>query len=1214
MWSASARFLKLIVKAHKELTSVQENRLRSILLVLLATLLQPALSPAVEPAGNEARSSRDVLLKAPGIVRYYAFDRAKDPAVPVESLVGPGAPLHYSVAGQGGPQAIPRRVPGRLAGSQAVRLDRGIYSAPVFPIDDKSFTVEAWVRTHGQGAIKGDTPQQSGTLLSQGNGYVDGWRIILSYPARTLRLELGRPPHAFDIGASLPMLDGVWHHLAATWDGRQAAIYLDGLVAASGAYDGDYVPPAAGAVFRLGYADAGWGSILADYDEVAVYRRALSPREIAAHALLPAPLSPAAAARLEAADRAVAAGDPAGAADHYRALLQDAAMDPRWQAVVRLRLAQVFRQQGSFSAAMEQYCAVARMPDLSENLTALAVAPVMSAASDCGGVPREMLDFLLRRPENSSPVQQIHLRLSQARALAAQGETAKAVKVYEELLAGSSLSPHDRWEALLQLGHAQAAAGQLAAARQAYARVWSQSGAPASFRSHALLCASRTCLAEKEFAAAEKLLQQVVALADVPDVYRWEALETLGETRRLARGLPARNPEESRTKVAEPPRPAIELYVAPAGADSNPGSRQKPLATLARAQAVVRGLIQKGLPAGGVVVQLSAGEYRLRETLSFGSSDGGSAQSPVVWRAEQPGRAVLSGGGVLRGWRPVTDPAILARLPAEARGKVFESGLAAQGIRDISPLKPRGFGRGSPRVAVLELFWDGQPLVPARWPGEGFARVSRVLSNDDQGAVFEYAGDRPDRWRRARDAWLFGYWKWQWADSQDPLLALDAGRHSIRLPKVAYGGIERGAAYFVYNLLEEIDRPGRWCLDRGAGKLYLYPPGDPATADVRLSLLASPLILVRDASWLRLEGLTLELGQTTGIQVQGGEHCLIAGCTIRNLGGDAVVVDGGRGHGLLSCDLYNLGRGGCVVAGGDRRTLEASGHYVENCEVHHYSRIDRCYTPAVWLEGCGTRVAHNRFRHSPCQALRIEGNDHLVELNEVFEVAREMDDNGGVDMFLNPSYRGVVLRYNSWHDIGAPYATPIGQAAIRLDDAISGVLIYGNLFRACSTTLFGAVQLHGGKDDAVVNNVFTDCKYAISFSLWGPQRWKQFLQRAELQKMLHQTVDIDRPPYSTRYPALARLAESEGVHQIWSNVARNCGEFLTRDRGLQDLMDNQTTLAAPPAAAAWPDPELTGAGQPDGGRLRMPGFRPIPSGEIGLYEDGYRGAKRLAKP
>ena len=34
--------------------------------------------------------------------------------------------------------------------------------------------------------------------------------------------------------------------------------------------------------------------------------------------------------------------------------------------------------------------------------------------------------------------------------------------------------------------------------------------------------------------------------------------------------------------------------------------------------------------------------------------------------------------------------------------------------------------------------------------------------------------------------------------------------------------------------------------------------------------------------------------------------------------------------------------------------------------------------------------------------MRIEGNDHLVELNVIRNVVQESDDQGGIDMFGNP--------------------------------------------------------------------------------------------------------------------------------------------------------------------------------------------------------------------
>ena len=42
----------------------------------------------------------------------------------------------------------------------------------------------------------------------------------------------------------------------------------------------------------------------------------------------------------------------------------------------------------------------------------------------------------------------------------------------------------------------------------------------------------------------------------------------------------------------------------------------------------------------------------------------------------------------------------------------------------------------------------------------------------------------------------------------------------------------------------------------------------------------------------------------------------------------------------------------------------------------------------------------------------------LVELNEVHRVVLESDDQGAVDMFGNPTYRGNIYRYNYWHHLG----------------------------------------------------------------------------------------------------------------------------------------------------------------------------------------------------
>jgi len=256
----------------------------------------------------------------------------------------------------------------------------------------------------------------------------------------------------------------------------------------------------------------------------------------------------------------------------------------------------------------------------------------------------------------------------------------------------------------------------------------------------------------------------------------------------------------------------------------------------------------------------------------------------------------------------------------------------------------------------------------------------------------------------------------------------------------------------------------------------------------------------------------------------------------------------------------------------------------------------------VYMYGVGNRITHNSFHDTPCHAMRIEGNDHTIEFNDVFDVVRESDDQGAIDMFYNVGYRGNAIRYNRFHDIGNGRG-PCGQAGVRLDDAISGTVIYGNIFQHCSEGLFGAVQIHGGKDNWVDNNLIIDCRFGVSFSGWGEDRWSKFLENDGVKKLLYQDVDISQPPYATRYPELAYLREGIDVNRIWRNVTINCTSLLTRDGGRQDMVDNQILTGDP------------GFFDLEGGDLRLRrdsalaqsgAFSPIPVEEIGLYEDGYR--------
>jgi hypothetical protein len=669
--------------------------------------------------------------------------------------------------------------------------------------------------------------------------------------------------------------------------------------------------------------------------------------------------------------------------------------------------------------------------------------------------------------------------------------------------------------------------------------------------------------------------------------------------------LPIRTRVRTQLSLPAWPKPGLTLHVSPRGNDAANGSAQHPFASLERARDEIRAWRRTGpLPRGGVEILVHGGEYSVSQTFSLSEGDSGTELTPILFRAAGSEKPLFRGGTLLTGWRPLADADGYPQLPAESRAKVWVMELRGCGVTNLLPLKLGGFasGNGFHTHPAHELFFNGQAMSLAHGPNKDFLRISQVAEKDgtkgydregSKTGKFYYQGDRPRRWVGEPDLMLYGYWFWDWADSYESVVSIDPEQRLITLrPPWHTYGYSVGAPFYAVNALSELDVPGEWYLDRVGGRVLLYPPSDPRKASIEISTFAAPVLALEQVSWVCFRGISWELGSADALRVRGGEHCLFAGCVVRHFAGNGIEISGGKHHGLLSCDIYSLGRGGVVLSGGDRRTLTPGGHIVENCDIHDLSRIDHTYTPAVLLDGVGNRIAHNRLHDIRSSAMRVGGNDHLVEYNEIFNAVTESDDQGAVDMFGNPTFRGNIYRYNYWHHIGNWRGTgeqpKCGQAGIRLDDAICGTLIYGNVFERCSTGKlgFGGVQIHGGKDNVVENNLFIDCAAAVSCSPWDDKRWREFVGKAL------ESPDIDRELYLQHYPELARLAKEANHNHIRRNLAWHCDELLRRAPRDLDAPGNRLLRES---EFTW-DPKHF--------NLNGPGFDPIPFEEIGLYNDG----------
>ena len=669
-------------------------------------------------------------------------------------------------------------------------------------------------------------------------------------------------------------------------------------------------------------------------------------------------------------------------------------------------------------------------------------------------------------------------------------------------------------------------------------------------------------------------------------------------------------------------RASLHLWVALNGSDQASGSAEAPFRTLKRARDEVRRLKSAGqLPVDGVIVTFRAGIYQLDQTVELEAQDSGTLTGPVVYRA-QPGEPVyLSGGRVLTNWQKVTDANVLQRLAPAARGQVWASELRAQGITNFGAMKPApSWGQSE---AGPELFFNDKPMTIARWPNEGTITISAALGptphqeGGEQGQVegiIQVQTDRVKRWGGERDIMADGYWFFDWADQRQRVESIDPVKGVLTLsqPWHVYG-YRKGQWFYVYNLLSELDQPGEWYLDHIKGLLYFWPPSPLDSNRAVISILPR-LVSVQNAACVRLEGFTLEA--TSGLASRPGElrnaaiaidestNVVVADCRIRNCGSWGVLIKGGSHNQVLGCDLYQTADGGVWLEGGDRQTLTPGEHAVENCHIHHFSRWNSVYNPAVRLRGVGNRAAYNLIHDAPHMAIDFGGNDHLIEYNEIHNVVQDSNDAGAIYTGRDWSMRGNVIRYNYLHDIQG--RSQHGCVGVYLDDCFSSATVFGNIFARVSSAAF----IGGGRDCVVANNLFVDCQPALHVDA-RCLSWESL--QTELPKRLQQ-MPYRVPPWSQRYPQLPSLLSDQPLAPKGNVIATNVcwrGQWADIDKEAQPFLCITNNLLGI-------DPGFVPAGSVDGvGQFTLStnspawkvGFQPIPLERIGLQRKTRRGAR-----
>ncbi|MBQ6677393.1 MAG: right-handed parallel beta-helix repeat-containing protein [Clostridia bacterium] len=542
------------------------------------------------------------------------------------------------------------------------------------------------------------------------------------------------------------------------------------------------------------------------------------------------------------------------------------------------------------------------------------------------------------------------------------------------------------------------------------------------------------------------------------------------------------------SEYTEPERTLTEgdIWVAPDGDDSGAGTFDDPFATLERARDEIRSIKKSaGLPDGGLTVAVRAGRYNVNGTFSLRSEDSGTEAAPIVYTAYGDGDVIFTGNMLLD---PADfgepSPEILAALTPEAAANVRVLDLKKYGVAPSS-LTLKNFGANTGATNV-EFYLDGRGYELARYPnGNRFALTDLNITAQagGRGSVFrmkEEDAEHVKNWKFGDSAQVLGMFRTEYSDSTSKT-TVDPAAGTFRVPDVKVGFSAASYRYFFYNVLDELDEPGEWYLDRENCLLYVFPESPlEGSAPEFTPEFSSDLVSASGCEWVTLRDFTLSGTQGRGIRLDAVSHFTVERCRLYAIGNTA--ISGGGDNILVSgCEINYVGRAGISLSGGDKATMTRAYIKADNNRVTHWGRYGRVFSAGIEVSGQGNTISHNEICDGTSVALGSSGNLNFIEYNLIHDTTNYASDCGSFYNGSSWTSGGIVIRYNCFYNIGSDQVNP---SAIFWDDGMAYQTAYGNLFVGVAAS---SASIGGGFGTVMVNNVIVDTGAAPIFYDKRPQ-------------------------------------------------------------------------------------------------------------------------------
>lgn len=518
-------------------------------------------------------------------------------------------------------------------------------------------------------------------------------------------------------------------------------------------------------------------------------------------------------------------------------------------------------------------------------------------------------------------------------------------------------------------------------------------------------------------------------------------------------------------------------------AEPNTDCTDGPFASVERARDAVRELKrqQGGALWQPVTVCVSGGTLFLNQPLQLTHEDSGTAECPVTYAGHGGETPVLSGGKLVTGWKGVT-----------INGK-------QAWVADVSHLLA---GDGF----FHQLWVNGDRRRRSRYPKKGYLPIAHVPDATPEGEWFRgqtgfrfQTGDLM-AWDHLTDGEVVVMTRW--AESRLPIVAIDEQESLVSCSKRSIFKLDPGDLYYVENILDLLEDPGEWCLDREAGMLYYLPlPGeDPRTSETIVPSFTQVMKLKGDVDeghfvehihfrgiafshteWYFPKGLEIEwpsddvggfpqavIGVPGAILGEGVRNCCFEGCIFAHVGTYALELSQGcRNNRITRCDFHDLGAGGIKIGeprlrpGGPDTVTETPDH---DKELQTLESVLGPITPQPWHTS-GNEITDCRihdggvFFHSAVGVWIGQSYDNSLIHNDIYDFYYTGISIGWTWGYGPALARGNVVEFNHVHHIGVlsdgdgPILSDMG--GIYTLGVQPGTVIRNNIFHDISGVRYG---------------------------------------------------------------------------------------------------------------------------------------------------------------